>query len=346
MDEAQFQQMFRHLDAPVLLKTAEQWFLNPAARALELSTGDLELLSEHGEGAALWLAHQFYHVAAGPTDDGRLLILYPDSFFAAGADRVSGQLRTHLSTAFGSAFSLSKNRALRSDPRARRELSGISQALYQIFRMVIEFEQCAAPNDPHPRTAAVDLAEWFQRLAGELRELCRPTGVKFTAQTDQTYLPTLANGKQLEMVVLSLIANSLKNAPAKGGHITLSLKRQKDQAIISVADNIGGFSPEVLTHPVWSQPIRPVPRQGVGLGLPMAQRIIADHGGTLMVFPTDKGTKLVLSLPLHEPDGVFSAARQPGWDDVSPGFSPAKIFLSEVLPSELYYPNPEGDEGA
>lgn len=346
MDEAQFQQIFQCLDAPVLLKTAEQWLMNPAARALELSTGDLEVLARRGEDTALWLNHQFYHVASSPIEDGSLFILQPDSFFAAGADRVSGQLRAYLSNAFGSAFSLSKNRALRADPRAHRELAGVSQALYQIFRMVIEFEQCAAPDDPHPRTAAVDLAEWFQRLSEEVRELCRFTGVRFTAQTDQTYLPTLANGKQLELVVLSLISNSLKNAPAKGGHITLSLKRQKDQAVISVSDNIGGFSPEVLTHPVWSQPIRPVPRQGVGLGLPMVQRIIAAHEGTLMVFPSGKGTKLVLSLPLREPDEVFSTARQPGWDDVSPGFSPAKIFLSEVLPPELYYPNPEGDEGA
>lgn len=346
MDEAQFQQTFQRLDAPVLLKTADQWFLNPAARALELSTGELDLLAEQGEDAALWLAHQFYHVAASPMDNGCLFILHPDSFFASGAERVAGQLRAYLSNAFGSAFSLSKNRALRSDPRARRELAGVSQALYQIFRMVIEFEQCAAPDDPHPRTAAVDLAEWFQHLGGELRELCRHTGVQLTCQTDQTYLPTLANAKQLELVVLSLVSNSLKNAPAKGGHITLSLKRQKDQAVISVADNIGGFSPEVLTHPVWSQPIRPVPHQGLGLGLPMVQRIIADHEGTLMVFPSDKGTRLVLSLPLREADDVFSTARQPGWDDVSPGFSPAKIFLSEVLPPALYYPNPEGDEGA
>lgn len=346
MDETQFQQMFQRLDAPALLKTGEQWFLNPAAQALELSAGELELLAEHGEDAALWLAHQFYHVSASPTDDGCLFILQPDSFFAAGADRVSGQLRAYLSNAFGAAFSLSRNQALRTDPRARRELAGVSQALYQIFRMVIEFEQCAAPDDPHPRTAAVDLAEWFQRLSGELEELCRSTGVKFTAQTDQTYLPTLANGRQLELAVLSLISNALKNAPAKGGHITLSLKRQKDHAVISVADNMGGFSPEVLTHPIWSQPIRPVPQQGVGLGLPMAQRIIADHEGSLMVFPSDKGTRLVLSLPLREPDGLFSTARQPGWDDVSPGFSPAKIFLSEVLPPELYYPNPDGDEGA
>lgn len=346
MDEFQFLQIFQRLDTPVLLKTADQWLLNPAARALELSAGDLELLAEHGEDAAMWLNRQFYHVAASSIGDDALFILQPDSFFATGADRVSGQLRGYLSSAFGAAFSLSKNRALRTDPRARRELSTVSQALYQIFRMAIEFEQCATPDDSRPRTAALDLAEWFQRLSGELKELCRPTGVKFTAQTDQTYLPTLANAKQLELVVLSLISNSLKNAPVKGGHITLSLKRQKDQAVISVSDNIGGFSPEVLTHPVWSQPIRPVPHQGVGLGLPMVQRIIAAHEGTLVVFPSDKGTKLVLSLPLREPDDVFSTARQPGWDDVSPGFSPAKIFLSEVLPPEFYYPNPEGDEGA
>lgn len=346
MDETQFQQMFQRLDAPVLLQTDGQWLMNPAAQALELSSGDLELLNEQGEEAALWLARQFYHVSTGAVDGGHLFILQPDTFFATGADRVAGQLRAYLSGAFGSAFSLSRNPSLRSDPRTRRELAGINQALYQIFRMVIEFEQCAAPDDPHRRTTSVDLVEWFRRLSAELSELCRHTGVTFTAQTDQTYLPTTANAKQLELVVLSLVSNSLKNAPAKGGRVTLSLKRQKDQAVISVADNVGGFSPEVLTRPLWSQPLRPVPNQGVGLGLPMVQRIIADHGGALVAFPSDKGTRLVLSLPLREPDNLFSTTHQPGWDDVSPGFSPAKIFLSETLPPPLYYPNPDGDEGA
>lgn len=346
MDAALFQQIFQRFDAPVILKSENQWHFNPAAQALELSTGELELLADHNEDAFLWLSHQFYHVSASEMEGSTLIMLRPDSFFASAADRVASQLRTQLNAAFGPAFFLSENRFLRSDPRAREQLAALSQALYQIFRMVIEFEQCSDPNDLSARIAAIDLVQWFQQLSGELQELCGQINVKFTAQTDQTYLPMLANAMQLKLLILSLVSNALKNAPEKGGRVTVSLKRQKDQAIITVADNAGGFSPEVLTHPLWSQPVRPVPNQGLGLGLPLVQRVVSAHQGTLMAFPSASGTRMVLSLPIHVPDEVFSTSHSPGWDDVSPGFSLAKIFLSDVLPPSLYYPDPNGDEGA
>lgn len=346
IDAALFQQIFQRFDAPVILKIEKQWHFNPAAQALELSTGELELLADHNENAFLWLSHQFYHVSTSEADGSTLIMLRPDSFFTSAAERVASQLRTQLNAAFGPAFTLSENHFLRSDPRAHEQLAALNQALYQIFRMVIEFEQCSDPNDLSAQITTIDLVQWFQRLSGELQELCGQVNVNFTAQTDQTYLPILANGKQLEILILSLVSNALKNAPKKGGKLTVSLKRQKGQAIITVADNAGGFSPEVLTHPLWSQPVRPVPNQGLGLGLPMVQRVVAAHQGTLMAFPSASGTRMVLSLPIREADGIFSTSHSPGWDDISPGFSLAKIFLSDVLPSSLYYPDPNGDEGA
>lgn len=346
IDAALFQQIFQRFDAPVILKIEKQWHFNPAAQALELSTGELELLAGHNEDAFLWLSHQFYHVSTSEMEGSTLIMLRPDSFFTSAADRVASQLRTQLTAAFGPASSLSENRFLRSDPRAHEQLAALNQALYQIFRMVIEIEGCSDPNDLSARTTTIDLVEWFQWLSGQLQELCDQVNVKFTVQTDQTYLPMLANGTQLVLLILSLVSNALKNAPKKGGRITLSLKRQKDQAIITVADNAGGFSPELLTHPLWSQPVRPVPNQGLGLGLPLVQRVVAAHQGILVAFPSDSGTRMVLSLPIHVPDDVYYTPHSPDWDNISSGFSLAKVLLSDVLPASLYYPDPNGDEGA
>lgn len=346
INAALFQQLFQRFDAPVILKGGDQWHLNPAAQSLELSTVELELLADHKEDAFLWLSHQFYHVSTSEVDGLPLIMLRPDSFFTSAADRVASQLRTQLNAAFGPAFSLSENRFLRSDPRAHEQLAALNQALYQIFRMVIQFEQCSDPDDLSAQFAAIDLVQWFQRLSEELRELCEEVDIKFTSQTDQTYLPMLVNGKQLELLILCLVSNALKNAPEKDGRVSVSLKRQKDQAIITVSDNAGGFSPELLTHPLWSQPVRPLPNQGLGLGLPLVQRVVAAHEGTLMAFPASTGTRMVLSLPIRVPDDTFSTSCPPGWDDFAPGFSLAKIFLSDILPASLYYPDPNGDEGA
>lgn len=342
IDAKQFQQIFDQFDHPVFLKTGQGWLANPAAQSLCLSQADLDQL-EHCEGdASLWLARQFYRVSASSLDGGLLLMLQPDAFLASAAENIAGQLRDRLSGAFGSTAALSENQALRSDLRARENLSAVNQELYRILHMVMQLERCSPANALVGRMYRVDMALWFHKLAGELEELCRESGVKFTAESDVQILPMAANGRQLEYMVVSLVSNSLKNAPKKDGRVSLSMKRQQDQVVITVADNTGGFSPDYLTHPLWNDPQRLLPRRGLGLGLPLAQRIAADHDGALMVFPSQQGGRVVISLPIRDGDEFLG---QPDLlIDDTPGFSLAKILLADALPRSVYFPSPYGDD--
>lgn len=342
IDAKQFQQLFDQFDHPVLLKTGQGWLTNPAAQSLCLSQADLDQLKYCENDASLWLARQFYRVSASRTDGELLLMLQPDTFLASAAENIAAQLRDRLSTAFGSTAALSESQALRSDLRARENLSAVNQELYRILNMVMQLERCSPANALVSRMCRVDMAHWFRKLAGELEEQCQKAGVKFTAESDVQILPMVANGRQLEYMVLSLVSNSLKNAPEKDGRVSLSMKRQQDQLVITVTDNAGGFSPDYLTHPLWNEPQRLLPRRGLGLGLPLAQRIAADHGGVLMVFPSQQGVRVAISLPIR--DGAeFLGQPDPLIDD-TPGFSLAKIVLSDALPRSAYFPNPYGDD--
>ncbi len=342
MDAKEFQEVFGRLSAPALLKTGEGWLTNPAAQALGLTQAELDQLEQGEDGALLWLARQFYHVSAGRLEGGTLVLLQPDVFLASAALNLSSQLRDRLTIAFSAVTDLSKSDALRHDLRARERLAALNQELYRIFRMVTQLERCAAASPLDSRMSQVDMGPWFDHLSGEVQLLCQAAKVEFTAERD-TRSPTLsANRRQLDYMILSLISNAMKSLPETGGWIRFSMKEQADQVILTLADNAGGFSPDYLTHPLWTDPLRLLRRRGLGLGLPLVQRITADHDGTLMVFPSDKGTRVVISLPVSREAGFFSQP-EPRIED-APGFSMAKILLSDALPSSMYFPNPYGDD--
>lgn len=342
MDANLFQQSFQEFDRPALLKTGEGWLENPAAQALCLGQADLAQLEAAEGDALLWLARQFYHVSASQTDGGLLVLLQPDSFLSSASENLAGQLRDRLTVAFGAASSLSGRPGLRDDLRAREALGALNRELYRVFRMVTQLEQCISPNPLAERVGSVDMAQWFQHLADELGELCKKAGVKFTAESDVRELTMAANRRELSYMVLSLASNALKNRPQEGGRLALSMKTQQGQVILTVADNAGGFSADYLSAPLWNSPQRLLPRRGLGLGLPLIQRVAAAHQGAMMVFPEKKGTRVVISLPIRQDETLFSQP-EPSMED-APGFSLAKILLSDALPSGLYFPGCDGED--
>ncbi len=341
MDVKQFQTTFQRFASPALLLEGEDWTLNPAAQALDLSPADLDRLKDWTEDDMVWLARRFFHISVGQVDGGRLYLLQPDVFLSSAAENLSSQLRERLNMAFGAVSSLSGSAALRCDLRARRDLSVLNRELYRVFRMAIQLEQFITPNPFVERVSQVDIPQWFQHLSGELGELCRKAGVTFTAESDVDELTLPANRRQLSCLVLTLASNALKSAPEEGARLALTMRRQQDQLVLTLSDNAGGFPPDYLSDPLWNAPERPIPRRGLGLGLPTAQRIAAAHRGTLMVFPSQEGTRVAVSIPLRQEDHL--AQPELPIDD-TPGFSMAKILLSDALPDTLYFPDPDGDD--
>lgn len=344
MDAKVFQQIFDQFDCPVLLKADQGWLTNPAARSLCLSQADLERLEEWGGDASLWLARQFYRVSASRLDGALLLMFQPDTFLASAAGNISSQLRDRLNSALGSVAALSENEALSADPRARDNLSIVSRNLYRIFRMTTQLERCTPSSAFMGETEQVDMVKWFDKLAGEIETLCRESEVAFSYESDVTALSMPVNQRQLSYMVLSLISNALKTVPEQGGRVTLSMKRQQGQVVFTVIDNAGGLPPDYLRNPLWNFPQRLLPRRGLGLGLPLVQRIVADHDGTLMVYPSQQGTRVVVSLPIRKKGPVLTQGKPKPTIEDTPNFSLAKILLSDALPDRVYFPNPYEDD--
>lgn len=337
-----FHQVFDQLSDPAFLKSGDGWLTNPAAQAMGLSENDLGQMEDWDDDAFIWLSLRFYHVSAQRVDGAPLLILRPDAFLAQAAQNVASQLRQRLQSAFGCASDLSQTDGVRTNLRARERLSGINRELYQLLRLTQELELSGQSDALICQPDCFDLVSAFLQLSDELRELLQPTGVELRVEIEPSSLILTADVDKLKYLVLSLISNALPHLPQSGGRIILGLKEQKGQAIITVSDNGSGFSPDLLSHPLWNEPQRLVFGRGLGLGLPLVQRIAAAHDGTVMVFPSSKGSQVTVSIPIHAPQDLLCSPlpipRNPS------GFSMAKILLSNALPRSVYYPDPEGDD--
>ncbi len=112
-----------------------------------------------------------------------------------------------------------------------------------------------------------------------------------------------AGGKPLEVVVdlagvraalLNLTLNAIE-AAGPGGAVRLEAMMNGDDVIVDVADSGAGPPPE-LANSLCEAFVTNKP-EGVGLGLALAQRVAADHGGRLSWSREDGETRFRLTLP-------------------------------------------------
>jgi signal transduction histidine kinase len=106
-----------------------------------------------------------------------------------------------------------------------------------------------------------------------------------------------ADAGQLALVLINLLSNA-KNAVPNGGTVTLATENAGDRARLIVADTGHGIDPEHLSRIF--DPFFTTKRNwtGVGLGLSVAYRIVADHGGKIDVESTiGVGSRFTVTLP-------------------------------------------------
>jgi PAS domain S-box-containing protein len=105
----------------------------------------------------------------------------------------------------------------------------------------------------------------------------------------------------LYYVFINIIKNALQAMP-QGGHLEVSGSLNEHQLEISFGDTGGGLTSQELEHIF--QPFYSTKEgtQGLGLGLPICQKILERYGGRLVVdSQPGKGTKVRVLLPYGEP---------------------------------------------
>jgi signal transduction histidine kinase len=117
-----------------------------------------------------------------------------------------------------------------------------------------------------------------------------------------TDLEVSADELRLEQVLLNLVSNAVKFTP-NGGRVAVSaILGAGGEVEIAVADTGIGMAAEDIPRAL--QPFGQIdnslarPHGGTGLGLPLAQRLVELHGGTMTIdSEVGKGTTVTVTLP-------------------------------------------------
>jgi len=100
----------------------------------------------------------------------------------------------------------------------------------------------------------------------------------------------------MRQVILNLLVNARQAMPG-GGELIVRVQREKNFALLTITDTGVGMNEmevERCFDTYWS-----TKREGSGLGLATARRIVEEHGGTISVFSEPgRGTSFSIVLPL------------------------------------------------
>jgi signal transduction histidine kinase len=163
----------------------------------------------------------------------------------------------------------------------------------RLNRVVNEFLEYArpAPLKREPVLLSGLLDSCLELLAPVIKE----AGVTIKRAYPQGENKVDADPNQLRQVFLNLVLNAVQ-ALSSGGEVTLEIRQEGGSTRVSVRDTGPGIPPDQLRQVC--EPFYSTKPGGTGLGLPIAQRIVAEHGGRLEIdCPTGAGTTATVILP-------------------------------------------------
>jgi len=120
----------------------------------------------------------------------------------------------------------------------------------------------------------------------------------------------MGDALRLEEVIVNLLNNAAKYTP-EGGHVSLSLNKEGEDAVVRVKDTGVGIGPDLLPQvfDLFTQAKRTLDRSqgGLGVGLTVVRKLVEMHGGTTEAHSSGlgQGSEFIVRLPV-----MRSALRQ------------------------------------
>lgn len=279
-----------------------------------------------------------------PLEQGQLLLFHPAVSPAITPRQLDGfvrQLREFLQQIL-IQFQLITEHAEGQDAQPGGRIDAFYKSFYRICRLVGNLDCLRSLTGEEPgafRPVTMDLAGFSRQLCLETASLLQEAGVTLNFRCQSEGLLIAGDGELLSHMMLSLISNAAR--AAKGGEVTVSLRRRDRLAVLSFSDS--GDVPEELFAQLVQPSSQPstapaMPGQGAGLGLDIARAVAVLHGGALLLRRQENGSLLcAVSLPLGTAD-TGPVVRSPRPEEAG-GLSAALVELSDLLPARIFHPD-------
>ncbi|MFM1919437.1 MAG: hypothetical protein RLZZ303_1071 [Candidatus Hydrogenedentota bacterium] len=132
-----------------------------------------------------------------------------------------------------------------------------------------------------------------------------PATIELIEQVDDAAGPVKAVPSQMHQIITNLCTNAYQAMGEGGGQLTVSLSQTGGGAVLPgpcvrlLVSDTGPGIPADIQERVFDPFFTTKPQgEGTGLGLAMAHSIVAAHGGTIRLLPTERGAAIEVLLPV------------------------------------------------
>ena len=196
---------------------------------------------------------------------------------------ISHEFRTPLTLMLGPLEEAITDNRLSQEARERLQLVERNAArLQKLVNSLLDFSRIEAGR-VQASYEETDLAAFTRDLASTFRSAMEKAGLTYVVDCDDLGEPVYVDREMWEKIVLNLLSNAFKFTLA--GMVTVRLRREKDHAILEVADTGVGVPEQELPrvferfHRVEATHGRT--HEGSGIGLALVQELVKLHGSTI-----------------------------------------------------------------
>jgi signal transduction histidine kinase/CheY-like chemotaxis protein len=191
-----------------------------------------------------------------------------------------------------------------ASPDTTSALSVIDRQMKQMTRLIDDLMDLSriTRDKLELQKKHVKLADVVHVALETSQPLIEAGGHRFTLQMPGEPITLEADAPRLTQVVSNLLNNAAKFTP-RGGHITLRVEREGDEAVLRVRDTGIGIPPETLPliFEMFTQADHTLERTrgGLGVGLTLVRRLVELHGGAVEASSEGRnlGAEFVIRLP-------------------------------------------------
>jgi signal transduction histidine kinase len=169
-------------------------------------------------------------------------------------------------------------------------------------------------KDRKPELALADLNETISDVMELAQARASETNVKLNWQPRADLPPLTFDPDLLHRAILNVVTNAIdacEKCEAARVDVAVEFSPGEQVVHIVVADNGEGISPEDIQR-IFSVFESKKGSRGTGLGLPVSQKIMREHGGDIRVESTPgAGSRFYLDLPIQQPDPARNTEAAP-----------------------------------